>query len=126
MGLFERKKPVIENTFLNVPKEAETGDAVNYNSVLDYMLTLTDEDYEKLLKVAKVYRDANKKAAEIIGAEGVAIETMGEPLKSEVDIIADTDDEEALDNFLNEELTAAFIEDNGETGKKGKKDVSTN
>ena len=42
---------------------------VNHNSVLDYMLTLNDEDYDKLLKVSAVYRQANKKAAEIMGIE---------------------------------------------------------
>lgn len=43
--------------------------AVNYESVLAYLEGLSDEEYDKVVSVATIYRDANKKAATALGVE---------------------------------------------------------
>lgn len=42
---------------------------VNYDSVLDYLVGLDGKEYDKLLKVAVIYRDANKSAAKVLGVK---------------------------------------------------------
>jgi hypothetical protein len=42
---------------------------IDNQAVLDYIVDLTDEDYDKLIKVAKVYRDAQKRANDIMGVK---------------------------------------------------------
>lgn len=88
---------------------------VNHNTVLDYMLELSDEDYDKLLKVAAVYRKANKQAAEIMGVEGVAATAEETP--------AADDPEAEIDDFLNDELETAFLEDEPKQPKSKKVSV---
>jgi hypothetical protein len=41
--------------------------AIDNQAVLDYVVDLSDDDYDKLIKVAKVYRDAQKRANDIMG-----------------------------------------------------------
>ena len=81
MGIFERnKKPAADDSIFDlIDEDAEP--AVNHDSVLDYMVQLSDEDYKKLCKVADVYRAANKKADEILGkvADGDKIEVHVKP-----------------------------------------------
>lgn len=90
MGLFDRKKrelpPLIsdEELGLNEP-------AVNFDSVLDYLVSLTEKDYGKLLKVAKIYRSANKAAEKVLPAEKqppVIIDKESKP-DDELDFIFD-------------------------------------
>lgn len=48
---------------INEPAEPET---LDQNAVLSYLTDLSDDDYKKLIKVADVYRTADKKANEIM------------------------------------------------------------
>jgi len=85
MGLFDKgkKQPTEQDDLL---QELDEVDAVNHNSVLDYMLELSDEDYDKLLKAAKIYRDANRKVAEVMGVDGVAAKAVdGEKIEVRVE-----------------------------------------
>lgn len=68
MGLFDRKNVNEETKELLASIDDQLQeDETEKSKVLDYMLELSDEDYEKLLKVAKIYREANRKAADIMG-----------------------------------------------------------
>lgn len=104
-GLFgKRKKGAIEP--VTVPASMQPEDPVNYNSVLDYVVGLSDRDYKKLTASAEIYRDANKKVAKLLGIKDeptTAISTEKPPV---------TDDE--LDTMLAADpdaLQAAFIDD---------------
>jgi hypothetical protein len=71
MSIFGKDKPEPSADLLNEIDE-QLENPVNHNSVLDYMLELSDDDYDKLLKSAKVYREANRKVAGIMGVPDVA------------------------------------------------------
>ena len=65
-GLFgKRKKGAPE--LMPIPAAFQPEDPVNYNSVLDYVVGLSDKDYKKLTASAEIYRDANKKVAKLLG-----------------------------------------------------------
>lgn len=99
-----------------IPAAMQPEDPVNYNSVLDYLVGLSDDDYKKMTRSAEIYRKANKDVAKVIGIEDeptTAITTE----KPQV-----SDDE--LDEMLNapaDELAAAFIEDEIPAAKPKKK-----
>lgn len=70
MGLFKRNesKPQLAAFLQDDEPQALLG-AVNYDSVLDYLVGLSDDDYVKVLDVAGIYRKANKDAAKALGKE---------------------------------------------------------
>jgi len=63
MNLFKKRKETVELPPVLMDQE----DPVNYNTVLDYLVGLSKPDYEKMLKVSGIYRQANKEAARVIG-----------------------------------------------------------
>lgn len=67
---------------------------VNYDSVLDYLVGLDGKEYDKLLKVAVIYRDANKSAAKVLGVK----DQPTTKLKSDTPTDEEMDD--ALDQLL--------------------------
>ena len=91
-----------------LPYAEDAKGEVNHNSVLDYMLTLNDEDYDKLLKVSAVYRQANKKAAEIMGIEQFEQPDPEEELNEATKAQSTTQEidsyDDLMDNFLEDEL----------------------
>jgi len=108
MDLFKRKKTQPSQSEILSEIDEQLEDVVNHNSVLDYMLELSDEDYDKLLKAAKVYREANRKVADIMGVDGVAAKAVdGEKIEVRVEKKDAADD---------------FIETNDQKGKA--KDVA--
>ena len=72
MSIFgnDKKQEPSDDLLSEIDEQLEN--PVNHNSVLDYMLELSDDDYDKLLKSAKVYREANRKVAGIMGVPDVA------------------------------------------------------
>lgn len=64
MGLFF--KDSIENIRPNSNSIAPEPAAIGYNEVLDYLVALPDDDYEKLLKVANIYRRAERQVADVL------------------------------------------------------------
>ena len=92
MGLFEKGKKQANEDDLLAEIDEQLENPVNHNTVLDYMLELSDEDYEKLLKSAKIYRDANRKVAEVMGVDGVAAKAQeGEKVEVRIEK-SDADD----------------------------------
>lgn len=112
MNIFKSKELIDEDQ----PDEAIdplVPSPVTQSVVLDYMLDLKDEEYDKLLKVAKVYRDANKKASDILGAE---LDELDKPVGNTADL-----NEDEIDSILNDDLDASeFIESNPKTAAKSK------
>lgn len=117
-GLFgKRKRGATEP--VSIPAVLQPEDPVNYNSVLDYVVGLSDKDYKKLTASAEIYRDANKKVAKLLGIKDEPTTTISTE-KPEI-----SDDE--LDAMLSAqpgELTTAFIDD-APVSPKPKKAQST-
>lgn len=85
-GIGKREKKQVE-----LPAAIMADDnPVNYDSVLDYLVGLDAREYDKLLKVAVIYRDANKSAAKVLGVK----DQPTTKLKS------DTPTDEEMDNAL--------------------------
>lgn len=89
MGLFDKKNTdeTTAQLLADIDEQIDEGDSER-SKVLDYMLELSDEEYDKLLKVAKIYRDANRKAADIIG---VPNKLEGEKVAVRIEKSDDTD-----------------------------------
>jgi len=51
---------------VELPAILQPEDPVNYNSVLDWLLGLSDKDYKTMLEVVQVYRDAGKTTAKLL------------------------------------------------------------
>ena len=91
---------------MELPAILQPENPVNYNSVLDYMIGLSDKDYKKLTGSAEIYRKANKDVAKLIGIKDEPTHTLMAEKPSDEQI--DTD----LDNMLDEpDLATAFLED---------------
>lgn len=104
-GLFSKRKKGASEP-VSIPAALQPEDPVNYNSVLDYVVGLSDKDYKKLTASAEIYREANKKVAKLLG------------IKDEPTTAINTDKpelgEEELDEMLNadpDQLKQAFIDD---------------
>jgi len=113
-GLFgKRKRGATEP--VTIPASMQPEDPVNYNSVLDYVVGLSDKDYKKLTASAEIYREANKKVAKLLGIKDEPTTTISTEKP-------DTTDDE-LDAMLAanpDELAAAFIDDAPVTPKPKK------
>lgn len=68
MDLFKRKKKQPAESAIIASLDAQLGDDDKdaYNNTLNYLVGLTDDEYDKMLKCAKVYRDADKKVTAIM------------------------------------------------------------
>lgn len=51
---------------VELPAILQPEDPVNYNSVLDWLLGLSDKDYKTMLDVVNVYREAGKTTAKLL------------------------------------------------------------
>jgi hypothetical protein len=87
--LKKREKQPVE-----LPPFMAEQDPVNYDSVLDYLVGLDAREYDKLLKVAVIYRDANKSAAKVLGVKDQPTTKLKD------DILTDDEMESALDGLL--------------------------
>ena len=83
----DKKQELSDDLIAEIDEQLES--PINHNSVLDYMLELSDEDYDKLLKSAKVYREANRKVAGIMGVPDVA--AQGEKVEVRIEKSDDPD-----------------------------------
>lgn len=91
MDLFKRKK---KQEVVLAPALMHEENPVNYSSVLDYLVGLSKEEYDKLIKVTTIYRDANRKAATILDVEDQPTTQLVEPKPSDDEI------DHALDGAL--------------------------
>lgn len=101
---------------VEIPAILQPEDPVNYNSVLDYLVGLSDRDYKKMTGSAEVYRKANKEVAKIVGVKDEPTHTL----------LPETPSEEALDEGLNQLLETDPVDlkaalENSEDAEKPKK-----
>lgn len=104
-GLFGKRKRGASEP-VTIPASMQPEDPVNYNSVLDYLVGLSDKDYKKMTGSVDIYREANKKVAKLIGVKD-------EPTTSISTERQDISDDE-LDTMFSAEpgdLAAAFLDD---------------
>lgn len=114
MSIFGSKKKEPTSPLLMDDEEVQEqlGEPVNYNTVVDWLVGLSDEDYTKVCKVAEIYRDANVKATEALGVENQPSTSIfpPEPVEGDVkdpqtaeDISDDLLDDTDLGNWLEED-----------------------
>lgn len=89
--------------------------AVNYNSVLDYLTGLSAQDYNKITRVAVIYRNANKEAAKIIGVKDEPTQPLLEPKPTD----------EEIDQALDDTLAGNFLEDDLPESKPKKEQAAS-
>lgn len=83
----------------------QTHEPVNYDSVLEWLLGLNQKDYDKLLKVVEVYREANKNEAKILNVKVefdtqlIHTEPADEPVDSELDGYLEQDSDDLIAAF---------------------------
>lgn len=112
MGLFSNKK-----SELKLPAVfTQVDDPINYNSVLDYLVGLSDVEYKKMTQSAVVYRKANKEVAEIVGVENTPTTTITATKPTDEEI------EKGLDDALSQDFIA---EDEPEVAKPTKPQASS-
>lgn len=107
MGILDNfKRKNADRSPVVVPEAMKVQDPVNYNSVLDYLVGLSPEDFKKMTKSAEIYRKANKDVASLIGVEDEPTTSIS----TEKPEISD-DDLDAMLSADKDELTTAFLED---------------
>lgn len=116
MGILDKLRGERKANPVELPALLKPENPVNYDSVLDYLVGLSKEDYDKLIKVTGIYRDANKKAASVLDVEDQPTTTLVDEKQSEEEI------DQALDGLLEanpDDLKAAL--ENEEVDEKPKK-----
>lgn len=87
---------------VDIPAIMQPEEQVNYNSVLDYLVGLSDKDYRKMTGSAEVYRKANKEVAKIVGIKDEPTHTLlpekpsDEQIDSELDGLLETHPDDLL------------------------------
>lgn len=122
MSLFGKKQPEVPQTFIE--NEAAEAAGVDHNNVLDYLLQLKTEEYDKLLKLTEIYREANKKAGELIPqydpdlVPEIEVQEFGKSETIKVRVEGAEDDDSDIADLLNDdELDTAFLETEAPKGK---------
>lgn len=77
MGIFDKKKSEPLPALISDEELEES--LVNYNTVLDWLVGLSDQDYEKVHKVANIYRNANKDACSVLGVKDEPTTFINDP-----------------------------------------------
>lgn len=63
MGLFGNKKQPLPDLMT----AADFEDVANYNSALNYLIGLSDDEYKKVINVADIHRKAYQESAAVLG-----------------------------------------------------------
>lgn len=111
-GLNKRERKLRE-----LPAIMTADNPVNYDSVLDYLVGLGGREYDKLLKVATIYREANKDAAKVLGVKDQPTTQLKDekPTEDEID--------KGLDDMLNSD-DLDYLEDDVPPAPEPKKEQS--
>jgi len=65
MSLFSKKNRLAAEP--NKVWETEPEQVVNYNSVVEYLVGLSGDDYTKICQVAAIYRQSDHEAMQVLG-----------------------------------------------------------
>lgn len=94
---------------VELPAILQPEDPVNYNSVLDWLLGLSDKDYKTMLDVVNVYREAGKTTAKLLKVKDqpstVLLPTAPseEQIDAELDSLLETHPDDLKAAILNEQ-----------------------
>lgn len=111
-GKLKKKQAVAP---VELPPIMQPEDPVNYDTVLDWLLGLSDKDYKVMLEVVGVYRDANKTSAKLLKIKDQPTSTLmptkqpEEEVDNDLDLLLETDPAE---------LKSALLADEPEAPKK--------
>lgn len=100
---------------VELPAMLEPVDPVNYDSVLDWMIGLSESDYKVMCQVITIYRDANDKAAAAHGIKNQPTTKLKMPKLTSKQI------DDGLDSLLEThpaDLKAAITAEKPKTTKK--------
>lgn len=126
MGIFGNKDKALPSLFRDDELEPQAV-AVDYNSALDWLTGLSDEDYKKVCTVAEIYRKAQADAAEALGVENTPTTFITVPVDETVQTmdgkvypvdgatILDDDEDADIAAILDE---PEFIQTDEKTNKK--------
>lgn len=92
-------KDSIENVQPNINSTAPEPASIGYNEVLDYLVALHDDDYEKLLKVANIYRRAERQVADVLNQASADTPEATEKPEPKQDS-ENSEADEIIDSFL--------------------------
>lgn len=107
MGLFGKRKSELPPLI----SDEELFPRVNYESVLDWLLGLSAEEYTQVLQVANVQRQANYEAAKI----------LGKPFTPKTQIDDPRDSLQTLEPFIIDKEPHSFLDDEPKKPKAKKK-----
>lgn len=108
MGIKDRLFGKREPQEVELPAILQPEDPVNYNSVLDWLLGLSDKDYKTMLEVVKVYRDAGRTTAKLLKIKDTPTTELLPVVPSEEQV------DEELDQLLEthpDDLKAAILKE---------------
>lgn len=91
MHIFSKKKTELPPAMSDAEIEAALEPAVNFNSVVEYLEGLSKPDYEKIIKVTNIYRNADKDAAKVLGIQNEPSTVINK--ESRPDVLADDNDD---------------------------------
>lgn len=126
MGIFGNKDKSEKLGSLFDDEELVAEAAVDYNSALDWLTGLSDEDYKKVCTVAEIYRKAQQDAAEALGVVNEPTTFIKPPVQEllateSASTILDDDEDGDIAAILDE---PEFLETDGNNKKPKQIDVS--
>jgi len=63
---FKQEKKATDEDLISSIDDLTNEDKNEFNDTLNFIVSLSDDDYDKMLKCAKVYREADKKVSAIM------------------------------------------------------------
>lgn len=119
MGLFDRKRKTDDLPPLWQPGELEQAPGIDYEMALEYVVGLSEKDFDTFVKCAAVYRFADKECAKIMGKDAEPTTFIDPPKKETHEIVRM--DGERFELAEDDELNLAFLEDEPKTKTPAKK-----
>lgn len=86
--IFGKKREAVP---VELPAILQPEDPVNYTSVSEYLIGLSDKDYKKIVASIDIYRKANKDVAKIVGIKDEPTHTLIPEQPSEDDVDSQLD-----------------------------------
>ncbi len=95
---------------MELPGILKPENPVNYDSVLDWLLGLSDKDYKVMLEVVDVYRGANKTTAKLLKVKDQPTTQLIEPKQTDeekdadLDLLLETQPEDLMEAIMTEPI----------------------
>lgn len=109
MGLFGKDKKQPLPALLDDRELDAITEGVNFNSAVDWLVGLSDEDYKKVCEYVTVYREAAAKGAVALGIENEPTTFINPPQPETIESPIASDEPDFLDG--DDDIAAAFLAD---------------